>query len=163
MSERKKIVFLQSFREIILLLTVFYIMIPVVQFDLATGVSADRVAVAAIQFLLLFVFLFEAALYIIKDATIFVWDKAALLLSMLFEACIIVANSFVRLPAVVDTIALFWACVLMLIGFILCVVYPLLARKGILQASVVDNAIGAVLLNYLVMAVSILAICHSVF
>lgn len=163
MSERKKIVFLQSFREIILLLTVFYIMIPVVQFDVATGVSADRVAVAAIQFLLLFVFLFEAALYIIKDTTIFVWDKAALLVSMLFEACIIVANSFVRLPAVVDTIALFWACVLMLIGFMLSVVYPLLARRGILQALVVDNAIGAVLLNYLVMAVSILAICHSVF
>lgn len=163
MSERKKIVFLQSFREIILLLTVFYIMIPVVQFDVATGVSADRVAVAAIQFLLLFVFLSEAALYIIKDTTIFVWDKAALLVSMLFEACIIVANSFVRLPAVVDTIALFWACVLMLIGFMLSVVYPLLARRGILQALVVDNAIGAVLLNYLVMAVSILAICHSVF
>ncbi len=163
MHERKKIVFLQSFREILLLLTVFCIMIPVVQFDTTNGVSADRIAVAAIQFLMLGVFLFEAALYIIKDAAIFVWDKVVLLVSMLFEACIIVANSFVRLPAVVDTIALFWACALMLIGFILCAVYPLLARRGVLQASVVDNATGAVLLNYLVMAVSILAICHSIF
>lgn len=147
-----KVVFLQSFREVILLLTVFFVMLPIKEMGYLS---------AAVMLLMLAVFMVNAAMYVIRDKKVYTWDKGVLVASMVFETLLIVVGYFVTLPAVVGTIAVFWAAALMALGVILCGVYPMLVKKGKLQ--MIDNNDGTVLMNYLIMAISILAVSHTLF
>ena len=147
-----KVVFLQGFREVILLLTVFFVMLPIKEMDYLG---------AAVMLLMLAVFMVNAAMYVIRDKKIYTWDKGVLVASMVIETLLIVVGYFVTLPTVVGTIALFWAAALMALGVILCGIYPVLVKKGKLQ--MIDDNDGTVLMNYLILAISILAVSHTLF
>lgn len=160
MSNKVKLSYGENFREGILLMTVFYAMLPMHELKATT----INITWLIMQFLIFGSFLFQTARLVAKDSTLFLWDKVIFFITLLMEGGLMAARPFVELPEVLSWIALVWACVVMGLGFVLFGVYPTLENKGKWKYSVpAEEAGGMAFSNYLTMAVSLLAINHVIF
>lgn len=161
MSSKVRISYAENFRESMLLMTVFYVMLLPTHDVKATAIDITWLV---IQFSVFGSFLFQTARLVAKDSTLFLWDKVIFFITLLMEGGLMAARPFVELPEVLSWIALVWACVVMGLGFVLFGVYPTLENKGKWKYSVpAEEAGGMAFSNYLTMAVSLLAITEGVF
>ena len=160
MSSKVKLSYADNFREGILLMTVFYAMLPMHELKATT----INITWLIMQFLIFGSFLFQTARLVAKDSTLFLWDKVVFFITLLMEGGLMAARPFVELPEVLSWIALVWACVVIVLGFVLFGVYPTLENKGKWKYPVPAEEVGGMAFsNYLTMAVSLLAINHVIF
>lgn len=151
-----------NFRETILLMTVFYVLLFPMHEIKATTVD---ITYAVMQFLVYGSLLFQTARSVTKDSLLFLWDKVIFFVSLLMEGGLMAARPFVeQLPDVLSWIALVWACAMMIAGIALIGIYPTLEKKGKWKSSLpAEEAGGIAFCNYMTMAVSLLAISHVIF
>ena len=141
-------------------MTVFYAMLPMHELKATT----INITWLIMQFLIFGSFLFQTARLVAKDSTLFLWDKVVFFITLLMEGGLMAARPFVELPEVLSWIALVWACVVIVLGFVLFGVYPTLENKGKWKYPVPAEEVGGMAFsNYLTMAVSLLAINHVIF
>lgn len=160
MSSKVKLSYADNFREGILLMTVFYAMLPMHELKATT----INITWLIMQFLIFGSFLFQTARLVAKDSTLFLWDKVVFFITLLMEGGLMAARPFVELPEVLSWIALVWACVVIVLGFVLFGVYPTLENKGKWKYPVPAEEVGGIAFsNYLTIAVSLLAISHVIF
>lgn len=160
MSNKVKLSYADNFREGILLMTVFYAMLPMHELKATT----INITWLIMQFLIFGSFLFQTARLVAKDSTLFLWDKVVFFITLLMEGGLMAARPFVELPEVLSWIALVWACVVIVLGFVLFGVYPTLENKGKWKYPIPAEEVGGMAFsNYLTMAVSLLAISHVIF
>lgn len=160
MSSKVKLSYADNFREGILLMTVFYAMLPMHELKATT----INITWLIMQFLIFGSFLFQTARLVAKDSTLFLWDKVVFFITLLMEGGLMAARPFVELPEVLSWIALVWACVVIVLGFVLFGVYPTLENKGKWKYPIPAEEVGGMAFsNYLTMAVSLLAISHVIF
>lgn len=160
MSSKVKLSYADNFREGILLMTVFYAMLPMHELKATT----INITWLIMQFLIFGSFLFQTARLVAKDSMLFPWDKVIFFITLLMESGLMAARPFVELPEVLSWIALVWACVVIVLGFVLFGVYPTLENKGKWKYPIPAEEVGGMAFsNYLTMAVSLLAISHVIF
>lgn len=162
MSNKVRIPYAESFRESMLLMTVFYVMLLPTHDVKATAIDITWLV---IQFLVFGSFLFQTARLVAKDSMLFPWDKVIFFITLLMEGGLMAARPFVeQLPDVLSWIALVWACAMMMGGIALIGIYPILEKKGKWKSPLSAEEIGGIVIsNYLTMAVSLLAINHVIF
>lgn len=161
MGNKIRFSYAENFRETILLMTVFYVMLPMDEI----GATTVDITWLVIQFLLFGCFLLQIARMVAKDTMLFPWDKVLFFVSLLMEGGLIAARPFVELPDVLSWITLVWACTMMIMGVALVgVVYPTLDKKGKWKSPIsAEEAGGMAVSSYLTMAISLLTINHVIF
>lgn len=162
MSNKVRIPYAENFRESMLLMTVFYVMLLPTHDVKATAIDITWLV---IQFLVFGSFLFQTARLVAKDSMLFPWDKVIFFITLLMEGGLMAARPFVeQLPDVLSWLALVWACAMMMGGIALIGIYPILEKKGKWKSPLSAEEIGGIVIsNYLTMAVSLLAINHVIF
>lgn len=161
MSNKVRISYAENFRESMLLMTVFYVMLLPTHDVKATAIDITWLV---IQFLVFGSFLFQTARLVAKDSMLFPWDKVIFFITLLMESGLMAARPFVELPEVLSHIALVWACAMMMGELALIGIYPILEKKGKWKLPLSAEEIGGMAIsNYLTMAVSLLAINHIIF
>ncbi len=161
MSNKVRISYAENFRESMLLMTVFYVMLLPTHDVKATAIDITWLV---IQFLVFGSFLFQTARLVAKDSMLFPWDKVIFFITLLMESGLMAARAFTELPEVLSHIALVWACAIMTIGIALIGIYPILEKKGKWKSPLSAEETGGIAFcNYLTIAVSLLAINHVIF
>lgn len=162
MSNKVKLSYADNFRESMLLMTVFYVMLLPTHDVKATAIDITWLV---IQFLVFGSFLFQTARLVAKDSMLFPWDKVIFIITLLMEGGLMAVRPFVKpLPISLSWIVLIWADAMIIIGMALLGVYPALDKKGKWRCALpAEEAGGMAFSSYLTISVSLLAIHHVIF
>mgnify|MGYP004607732545 CR=1 FL=1 len=153
-----KIKILDNFRENALLLAVFFLIRPE---RIRTSMDATDMIIYFVVFGLL---LFETILPIIREKTLFCWEKAVFIATLCWEGCLIALRPFMELPSAIEWVSIVWMAALFIMMCIVAFLFPSLEKKGKWSIPISANdATGLAFNNYIVMIVSLLAINSSVF
>lgn len=155
-----KIKILDNFRENALLLAVFFLMRPGRMQAYPSMDTTDMI----MYFVVFGLFLFETILPIVREKTLFCWEKALLIAVLCWEGCLIAVRPFMEFPSAIEWVSIGWAAVLFIMMCVAAFLFPYLEKKGKWSLPISANdAAGLAFSNYLTIMVSLLAITEGVF
>lgn len=149
-----------SFRENVLLIAVFYMLLPTP----SVKPTAVNIMWLVIVYAMFGSMLWRTAGYAKKDETLFLYDKVLFIITLCIEGCLMAVKPFVTIPIIVETITFSWVVILAVLGFVWAFTYPSMEKKGKWKHSMAAQEAAAMTFNnYLTMAISLLAINHMIF
>ena len=155
-----KIKILNNFRENALLLAVFFLIRPGRMQTYSTMDTTDMI----IYFVVFGLFLFETILPIIREVTLFCWEKAVFIAILCWEGCLIAVRPFMELPSAMEWVSIGWAAALFIMVWVAAFLFPYWEKKGKWCLPISANdAIGLAFNNSITIMVSLLAIMEGVF
>lgn len=155
-----KIKILDNFRENALLLAVFFLMRPE---RMRTYSSTDTMDLI-IQFVVFGLLILETIFPIVREKTLFCWEKAVFIATLCWEGCLIALRPFMELPSAIEWVSIVWMAALFIMMCIVAFLFPSLEKKGKWNLPISANdATGLAFNNYIVMIVSLVSINSSVF
>ena len=160
MDNKANFKFFDSLRENVLLIAVFYMLLP------APSIKPTTVNIMwlVIVYAMFGSMLWRTAGYAKKDEMLFLYDKVLFIITLCIEGCLMAVKPFVTIPIMVETITLSWAFILAIVGFVWAFTYPSMEKKGKWKHSIAaEEAAAMAFNNYLTMAISLLAINHVIF
>ena len=154
MSTNKVAIF-ENFRENVLLLAVFFLMYS----GHPRAFSFKDVTSLIMYFVILGMFMIQAVVAIIRNKTLYRWEKAFFIATQCYMACLIAVRPFTELPSVMESISIGWLAAIVLVMFIVVFRYYSLQKKGKWSSSIpFEIAYGLAFSNYITIMVSFLAI-----
>lgn len=154
-----KIKILDNFRENALLLAVFFLIRPGRMQAYSSMDTTDMI----MYFVVFGLFLFETILPIIREKTLFRWEKAVLVAVLCWEGCLIAMRPFMEFPSAIGWVSIGWEAVLFIMMCVAAFLFSYWEKKGKWSLPVSANDAACMAFsNYLTIMVSLLAIMQGV-
>lgn len=149
-----------DFRETVLLLTVFFLIWSKHTHSDSSVNTMDMI----VHYVVFASLLFAAIVSIVRDETLFCWEKAVFVATLCWEGCLIATCPFMELPSAVEWVSIGWMAALFVMMCVVAFLFPSLEKKGKWSLPISANdATGLAFNNYIIMLVSLLAINSSIF